>query len=85
MTAVNPSRTSSPVRLGSLSLRIPSLRVYSLSVRVRAVLNPVRCVPPSGLKIALAKQRMFSVKSSVYCIEISISENSPLWENSLVM
>jgi hypothetical protein len=47
ITAVRPSRTSSPERLLSESFRTPLFRANSFSERVRAVRKPVRWVPPS--------------------------------------
>ena len=41
ITAVSPSRTSSPVRLGSCSLRMFAFRAYLFSVAVSALRNPV--------------------------------------------
>ena len=72
ITAVRPSRTSSPVKLASLSLSVPCLRAYSLSVRVRAVRNPVRCVPPLMLRMVLANVSTCSATVSQYCREMSI-------------
>ena len=54
ITAVSPSRTSSPLRLGSFSFRIPALRAYLLRVAVSAERKPVRCAPPSSVLMLLA-------------------------------
>ena len=60
-TAQRPSRTSSPERFLSFSLRAPFLRAYSLMTFVSAALNPVSWVPPSMVDILLAKVTMFSL------------------------
>ena len=65
-TAVSPSRTSSPLRFESASLRIPALRAQSLSELVSAARNPVTCVPPSTVLMLLANAKTFSVKESLY-------------------
>ena len=49
MTAARPSRTSSPVIWGSLSLRRLLALENWLMARVRALRKPERWVPPSGL------------------------------------
>ena len=59
-TAVSPSRTSSPVRFSFTSLNSPCCWPNALMVRVSAVRNPVRCVPPSTVLMLLAKLKMFS-------------------------
>ena len=60
MTATRPSRQSSPLTVSCsplpFSLRMPVSFAYALSVRVTAVLNPERCVPPSVVLMLLAKQ-----------------------------
>ena len=61
MIAVMPSRISSPDRLGSLSFKILFFLPYSLKVLVRALRNPTRCMPPSGVLILLTKQYSLSV------------------------
>ena len=61
MTAVRPSRTSSPDRLASLSLSTPARRAQSLSELVSAARKPVTWVPPSTVLMLLAKARTFSV------------------------
>ena len=66
MTAVRPSRTSSPDRLASASFRTPARRAQSLSELVRAARKPVTCVPPSTVLMLLAKARTFSVYESLY-------------------
>jgi len=53
MTAARPSRTSSPVICGSLSLRRLLALANWLIARVSAERKPERCVPPSGLWIVL--------------------------------
>ena len=60
MTAVRPSRTSSPERLSLESLMIPWRRAQSLSELVSAARKPVTCVPPSTVWILLAKARTVS-------------------------
>ena len=49
MTAVSPSRTSSPVICGSLSFSNSFAFAYWLMARVNALRKPVKCAPPSGL------------------------------------
>ena len=49
MTAVNPSRTSSPVICGSFSFNSSFDFEYWLMARVTALRKPLKCVPPSGL------------------------------------
>ncbi len=46
-TAVKPSRQSSPLIALFIFLSKPSDVIYLFNVRVRAVLKPMRCVPPS--------------------------------------
>ena len=53
ITAVRPSRTSSPVICGSLSFSSSFDLAYWLIARVSALRKPERCVPPSGLWIVL--------------------------------
>ena len=60
-TAVRPSRTSSPVRVKSSFLRMPSFFAHSLMVRVSAALKPVRCVPPSWVLMLLTNEKVFSL------------------------
>ena len=55
MIAVRPSRVSSPVKLASASLSRFCRLAQSLMVRVSAARRPVRCVPPSGVLMVLAK------------------------------
>ena len=57
-TQVNPSRTSSPEIAGSLSLISVFALAYWLTAFVSALRKPVRCVPPSGFAMELAKQRI---------------------------
>ena len=61
MTAVRPSRTSSPERLASESLSTPALRAQSLSELVSAARKPVTWVPPSTVLMLFAKASTFSV------------------------
>ena len=61
MTAVRPSRTSSPERLPSASLSTPARRAQSLSELVSAARKPVTWVPPSTVLMLLANARTFSV------------------------
>ena len=56
MTAVSPSRTSSPERLSSFSLSRPWSRAYLLSVRVSAERKPLMCDPPSRVLMLLANE-----------------------------
>ncbi len=60
MTAVNPSRTSSPERLASESLSTLARLAQSLSELVRAARKPVTWVPPSTVLMLLAKEKTFS-------------------------
>jgi hypothetical protein len=59
-TAVRPSRTSSPERFSSLSLRRLRLRAIALSVLVSADRKPERWVPPSWVLMLLAKLKIDS-------------------------
>ena len=56
ITAVRPSRTSSPVRFSSFSLSSPLSRAYLLSALVSAERKPLRCVPPSCVLMLLANE-----------------------------
>ena len=58
---INPSRTSSPEKLGSFSFSSLFALAYWLIARVSAVRKPVKCVPPSELAIEFAKQRIWSL------------------------
>ena len=64
-TQTRPSRTSSPERLGSFSFNRLLALAYWLMARVKAERNPVRCVPPSGFGMELAKQRNLIVVTIV--------------------
>jgi hypothetical protein len=66
MTAVRPSRTSSPERLLSWSLSTLARRAQSLSELVRAARKPVTWVPPSTVLMLFANARTFSVYESLY-------------------
>ena len=55
MTAVSPSRVSSPWS-PSPSLTWPAAVAYAFRVRVSALLNPTRWVPPSWVLMLLAKE-----------------------------
>ena len=60
-TQINPSRTSSPEIEGSFSLsRLFDLACW-LTALVRAVRNPVKCVPPSGFGIEFANGKIWSL------------------------
>ena len=59
-TAVRPSRMFSPARLPSASLRLPRFLAKALRVRVRTVFKPSMCVPPSTVRMLLAKPKMLS-------------------------
>ncbi len=61
ITAVKPSRIFSPARFPSLSLRLLRLRAKVLKVRVRTVFSPSRWVPPSIVRILLAKPNKLSL------------------------
>ena len=67
ITAVSPSRTSSPERLASFSASVPDLRAHVLSEPVSALRKPATCVPPSTVWMLFAKARTFSAKPSLYC------------------
>ena len=54
MTAVRPSRMSSPVRFSSFSLRRFCLRAKSLTSLVSAARKPSSWVPPSWVLMVLA-------------------------------
>ena len=60
MTAVRPSRMSSPQRFSSFSRRKPLSRAYLFSVRVSAERKPDRCEPPSCVLMLLAKLKIDS-------------------------
>ena len=66
MTAVRPSRTSSPERLASLSASVPDLRDQVLSELVSAARKPATWVPPSIVLMLFAKAMTFSAKPSLY-------------------
>jgi len=51
--AVRPSRTSSPLRFSSFSLRNLFRLAYSLMLRVSAERKPMRWVPPSMVLMLL--------------------------------
>ena len=55
MIAVRPSRTSSPVRFSSFSLRSFWSRAYRLTMPVSAERKPSSWVPPSAVLMVLAK------------------------------
>ena len=57
MTAVSPSRTSSPARLSSFSFKRPFSRAYLLSVRVSAERKPERWEPPSCVLMLFANEK----------------------------
>ena len=61
ITAVKPSRTCSPLRLDSPSLILLRLRAVAFNVRVKTAFKPSKCVPPSIVRILLAKPRTLSV------------------------
>ena len=77
--AVMPFLTSSPVKLLSLSLRIPSSLAYWLIIIVTFDLKPVMCVPPSCVYILLQKPRIFSSNSLTYWKAHSTSMPSSLF------
>ena len=56
MTAVSPSRTSSPERLSSFSLR-QRLSARVVDVRVSAERKPDRCEPPSCVLMLFANEK----------------------------
>ena len=55
MTAVRPSRASSPCRGSCRSLVSPEAVPKAFTVRVSALLKPTRCVPPSWVLMLFAK------------------------------
>ena len=66
-TAVRPSRQSSPERPVSFNALVsPPWSAYFWSARVRAVLKPSRCVPPSLLLIVLVKVKIVSAYPSFH-------------------
>ena len=56
MTAVRPSRTSSPERLSSFSLSSPFVARVAVELRVSAERKPDRCEPPSWVLMLFAKE-----------------------------
>ena len=68
MTAVRPSRMSSPVRFSSFSLRMPFSRAYRLTSEVIAARKPSSCVPPSVVEIVLAYVCTDSEYALVHCM-----------------
>ena len=56
MTAVSPSRVSSPCTPSAASFICPAAVAYAFRVRVSAPLKPERCVPPSWVLMLLAKE-----------------------------
>ena len=66
ITAVKPSRIFSPVRFLSASLSLLRLRAKLFIVRVRTVFKPSRWVPPSTVRILLAKPSRLSLKASIH-------------------
>ena len=71
ITATSPSRTSSPERFSSLSLRMPFSRAYRLTRPVSAERKPSSWVPPSVVEIVLAKVWTDSEYPEVHCMAIS--------------
>ena len=71
ITAVRPSRTSSPERLSSLSLRMFLSRAYRLIMLVSAARKPSSWVPPSVVAIVFAKVCTDSEYADVHCMAIS--------------
>ena len=61
ITAVKPSLTFSPPRLDSFSLILFRLRAKLFKVRVKTVFKPSKCVPPSIVRILLAKPKILSL------------------------
>jgi hypothetical protein len=61
ITAVRPSRTSSPVRFSFDVLEQARRLAAALMVRVSALRNPLRCEPPSTVLMLLAKLNTLSV------------------------
>ncbi len=61
MTAVRPSRQSSPESVVSFSAFVrPLASAYFWTARVSAVLKPSTCVPPSRLLIVFVKAKSVS-------------------------
>src|SRR3712207_6460345 len=71
-TAVRPSRTSSPDRFPSDSLRTPWRFAQSLRDRVSARRKPVTCDPPTTVLMLFAKASTFSAYESLYWSATSI-------------
>src|SRR2546425_9001595 len=61
---------SSPVRVNSSFLRIPSFLAHSLIVRVNAARKPVRCVPPSCVLMLFTKESVLSLRSEEHTSEL---------------
>src|SRR6478735_3215248 len=77
-TAARPSRMSSPVRLGSLSLSSFLSLAYLFTTLVNAARNPSSWVPPSWVLMVLAKVCTDSEYPAFHCIATSTSWPSPL-------
>ena len=73
MIAVSPSLKSSPVIVRSLFLAGAAALAYWFSVRVKAVRNPVKCVPPSTVLMLLQYETTISLIESLYCKATSTS------------
>ena len=71
ITAVSPSRASSPLAFVFAFLAIPSFSIKLFRVRVNAPLKPAKWLPPSRWGILLVKQKTFSWKLSFHCIDSS--------------
>ena len=76
MTAVRPSRTSSPERLSSLSLSRAWSRAYLFKVRVSADRKPDMWLPPSRVLMLLANEWIDSWYEEFHCIATSTAPSS---------
>ena len=69
--AVNPSRTSSPVRRSSFLRMNPCSSPNLFTIEVSAVRKPSSCVPPSCVLMVLANVYTDSEKPAFHCIATS--------------
>ena len=71
MMAVSPSRKSSLLISIFIFASAPLDSAYAFSVRVRPILKPARCVPPSMVLMLLTYECSFVLYESLYCMAIS--------------
>ena len=94
--AVKPSLTSLPSNAESFSFNCFLFLATLFIVRVKAVFNPDKCVPPSRVAMLFVKVCMFSLNAEVHCnaastwiwsfspvtnIGLDIKEVLPLFKN----